>query len=54
MERFFRKLQLKILTSFLGCITLPTVVKCCKSEGIYNKITTHSYFFGLSKGGKMM
>ena len=46
MGGFFRKMQLKTLTFFLGC-------KWCKSEGVKDKLTPHSYiFFGLPRGVK--
>ena len=38
---------------FLGCIRLPTGVKWCKSEGVYDQITpTFPLLFGLSGGVK--
>ena len=37
----------------LGCIGLPRGVKWCKSEGVKDKLTAHSYiFFGLPRGVK--
>ena len=38
---------------FWGCIGLPRGVKWCKSEGVKDKVTPHSYiFFGRSTGVK--
>ena len=38
---------------FLGCIGLPRGVKWCKSEGVKDKLTPHSYSsFGLPRGVK--
>ena len=38
----------------MGCIRLPTGVKWCKSEGVKDKLTPHSYIFSVFQEGKMM
>ena len=48
--RIFFKMQLKIPTSFLGCIRLHTGVKWCKIDWVKDKVIPTLTFFGLSRG----
>ena len=52
MGGVFIKMQLKIFTS-LGCIRIPTGVQWCKSEGLKDKLTPHSYILLVCQGGKI-
>ena len=54
MGGFLRSMNLKSLTSFWGCIRLPTGVKWCKSGLVKNKLTPTLTSLWSVKGGKMM